>query len=198
MPVQSDERADELTALTQALHAEISERQQVEKALRESETRYRNLVHEVRDGLFMVDARGVITFASRSLVRIHGVDDPEQLVGRSLLELFVPIERNRIQEVFDRAVETGATTEVVETKIVRPDGEGIFIEVKASPILEQGVVRGFQGTLRDVTERKQAEERIHLQMMALEAAANGIIITNRNGIILWANPAFAVLTGYSL
>ena len=51
-------------------------------------------------------------------------------------------------------------------------------------------------TLRDVTDRKRAEEAFHLQTSALEAAANGIVITDAESRITWVNPAFTRLTGY--
>ncbi|TAL40422.1 MAG: PAS domain S-box protein, partial [Methylovulum sp.] len=66
-PMRSDEPTEELTVSNRALRAQIAEYQRAEKALRESEARYRALVSEVSDGLFVVDARGVITFANRSL-----------------------------------------------------------------------------------------------------------------------------------
>jgi PAS domain S-box-containing protein len=52
--------------------------------------------------------------------------------------------------------------------------------------------------VRDISERRRSEERLHLQTSALEAAANGIVITDRRGIILWVNRAFTTLTGYGL
>jgi PAS domain S-box-containing protein len=54
------------------------------------------------------------------------------------------------------------------------------------------------GTLTDISERKMAEEEIHLKSAALEAAANAVVITDRDGSIRWANPAFGALTGYSI
>src|ERR1019366_10311093 len=50
---------------------------------------------------------------------------------------------------------------------------------------------------RDITQRKEVERQINLQVTALNAAANGIVITDKKGEILWANPAFTRLTGYS-
>jgi PAS domain S-box-containing protein len=49
----------------------------------------------------------------------------------------------------------------------------------------------------DITDRKKAEEELRLQSAALKAAANAIVITDRSGSIVWVNPAFTMLTGYS-
>jgi len=54
------------------------------------------------------------------------------------------------------------------------------------------------GTLTDITERKEAEEEIQLKSAALEATANAVVITDRDGLIKWANPAFGKLTGYTI
>jgi PAS domain S-box-containing protein len=50
--------------------------------------------------------------------------------------------------------------------------------------------------IKEVNERKQAESQLHIQTTAMEAAANGIVITDCNGTIKWANPAVAQITGY--
>jgi PAS domain S-box-containing protein len=52
--------------------------------------------------------------------------------------------------------------------------------------------------IHDVTERRKAEAQLKLQAVVLESAANAIVITNKDGLIQWANPAFTNLTGYSL
>ena len=52
--------------------------------------------------------------------------------------------------------------------------------------------------IHDVTERRKAEAQLKLQAVVLESAANAIVITNKDGLIEWANPAFTNLTGYSL
>ncbi len=198
--MRSDEPTEELAALNQALRAEITERQRAEEALRESETKYRTLVDELSDGLFVVDAQGVITYANPSLAKIHGVESPEQLVGRSFLERIAPIEMNRVRELFVRAVETGTTPEVVETQIVRQDGESVFVEVKPAPILDRGRVVGLRGILRDITEHKRSEltqRKTHdLLMAAVDASPMGIAVLNREGNVMVWNPAAERIFGW--
>lgn len=64
---------------------------------------------------------------------------------------------------------------------------------------EASLARSQQASIeQEVTRRKEAESQMHLQAAALEAAANGIVLTDREGKILWANPAFSRMTGYSV
>jgi len=60
------------------------------------------------------------------------------------------------------------------------------------------VIRRALREARERSERKRAEQQVHIQAMALEAAANGIIITDKEGAILWANTAFCNMTGYAI
>ena len=61
---------------------------------------------------------------------------------------------------------------------------------------EAGHILRFIGTVLDITEQKRAAEVLHLQSNALQAAANGVVITDQNASILWVNDAFTALTGY--
>ncbi len=197
---QVHERTKELATSNRVFQAEIDERERVAEALRVSEKQYRALVSEIHDGLFVVDAQGVITFANRSLAKIHGVESPEQIVGRSFLEFIAPVELNRVQELFVRAVETGAPAEVIETQIVRPDGESAFVEVTPVPILEDGRVVGFRGILRDVTERKRSELALrkthNLLATVIDASPMGIAVLDREGNVRLWNPAAERIFGW--
>jgi len=198
--VRAHEHTKELAAANEALRVAIAEHQRAEEALRVSEGKYRALVSEINDGLFVVDAQGVITLANRSLAKIHGVESPEHLVGRSFLEFIAPVELNRVKELFGRAVETRIPAEVVETQIVRPDGESVFVEVKPVPILEDGGVVGFRGILRDVTERKRSELALRktydLLMAVVEASPMGITILDLDGNVRLWNPAAERIFGW--
>ena len=74
-------------------------------------------------------------------------------------------------------------------------GEPVFVDMHTRPISWQG--RGATlVSLHDVSARRSAEARIEMQAKALEAAANGIYIIEKGGVISWANSAFAAMTGY--
>ena len=72
------------------------------------------------------------------------------------------------------------------------------MEVRGRLLYEDGKAVGVRGIARNVTERKRVEQQVRLQEAALEFAAIGIVITDREGNILWVNAAFTALSGYPL
>ena len=81
------------------------------------------------------------------------------------------------------------------TRHRRKDGAVLDVEISANHLPLSG--GRFFCFLRDVTEQKRAEGALRLQSAALNAAANGIVISDRQGTIVWVNPAFTTLTGHS-
>jgi PAS domain S-box-containing protein len=141
-----------------AVQRDITARKRAEAALRESEAKYRDLVDEVNDGFYMSDLDGVLTFVNRALARVLGFDHPEALVGRNFLEFVPPAKVSELTERYQAAMATGTGTELITTEIVRRDGTSAFIEIKPQVMMEGGRRAGNRGTLRDITERKRAEE----------------------------------------
>ncbi|MGD0017505.1 MAG: PAS domain S-box protein, partial [Verrucomicrobiia bacterium] len=93
--------------------------------------------------------------------------------------------------------EASSTGRIIEAVHRRKDGTTFPIESSMRWVTIDGQ-KFLQDIVRDITARKQAEAQLHLQTTALESAANGIVITNRDGEIQWANSAFSTLTGYSI
>ncbi|MEW5918598.1 MAG: PAS domain S-box protein, partial [Gemmatimonadota bacterium] len=142
-----------------------------QRILRESEKKYRALVSEINDGFFTTDTSGIFTFANEALAEIYGCKDAEELVGRSFLEFIAPELRDEIVKEFRKDMENGKTPEMRETPIVRKDGSTVFIEVKPVPVFEEDRLTGTRGVVRDITERKRAEERIRRESARSEALA---------------------------
>ena len=76
-------------------------------------------------------------------------------------------------------------------------GGGHFETLKTPYYGPDGELLGLIGVSRDITDRKRADEQMRLQVAALQAAANGIVIVDREGTIQWVNASFTNLTGYS-
>jgi PAS domain S-box-containing protein/putative nucleotidyltransferase with HDIG domain len=143
-----------------ALLSMLEDQKRSEKELRESEDKYRGLVTEISDGIFITDNRGAITFANPALARIHGFDHPDQMLGRTFQEFIAPAMLNEVGRYFQQVVEGEPPQVALNTEIVRPDGTHAVIEVVASVEQSGGKAVRTHGVVRDITERKQREEQI--------------------------------------
>jgi PAS domain S-box-containing protein len=152
-----------------------------------------------------------------ALIFIAGADPPflqhyvspqvETLVGVSVaewmaepymfLKLLHPDDRDRVVRETAEARQAGRVGRI-DFRLVKRDGSiGWFRSEFVFPPPEAGEPQTLQGVMVDITERRLAGAQMHLQATALEAAANAIIITDRQGVILWVNHAFTTLTGYA-
>ena len=166
------------------------------EALHVSEERYRGVAETTNAGISILDADGIFTYSNPALSEISGYT-AQELLGMPLARFIEPDEYHQIQlETEDR--KQGISNQY-ETKMKRKDGEVRTIIVSASPLTSKdGDFEGTQAIITDITERVKMEAQLKLQSLALESAANAIVITDGKGSIQWANPAFSVLTGYSL
>ncbi len=177
----------------QAIIRNTTERTRAEEALRESEERYRALVDSAPDAI-IVHRDGKLLYANPEALGLYGAGSFQELAARNIMELVAP-EEAAIAAERVRMLMAGKNVPLREGFIIRLDGQRVPTEVVSSPIDYQGG-RAAQAIIRDVTDRKRAEEEMRLQATALQAAANGIVITDREGNIQWVNDAFTRLTGY--
>lgn len=180
---------------TVGIARDITERKQIEQALRESENRHRELLNSQDDGVVIADTKQVFVFANPAVGRILGLP-AEELIGRGLRE-FMDDEQQKILDHQVALRKTGKKSSY-EVEMTAADGARRQVLIDGTPKVDKdGCFSGTFAVLRDVTEHKRTEEKLHLQTSALVATANGIVITDRSGCILWVNPAFTELTGYS-
>lgn len=172
--------------------------QEMLDALTESEAKFRGLVSAAPDAMVLADKTGHIVLANDEAERLFGYEQQE-LLGMPV-EMLVP-ERFRNRHVEHRdAYFTAPVMRPMgvgpELYGVRKDGSEFPVDIKLSyyPTKDGGIAIA---AIRDVTDRKQAEAQLYLRTTALEAAANGIVITDREGTIVWVNPAATPLTGYT-
>jgi PAS domain S-box-containing protein len=170
------------------------EKQRLARAVRDSEERYR-LIHEnINDAIFLADLEGRLIFSNRRGEELAGYRQ-EEFVGRPLLSLLTP-EGARLAQFRLGGGAGGPLLPFFECEIIRKEGSRIWVEANVTNVVKDGRVVGRLGVMRDITERRQAEQELHLQSTALESAANAILITDREGAIIWINSAFTSLTGY--
>ena len=137
---------------------DITERKKGEKALQESEEKYRRLVHDSLDAVIIVQGLHV-RFVNQGALRMWGFKREEEMVGRLVTDLVAPEYRELIEER-GRARERGEVVpDRYEFKALRKEGSEFHAELLVSNIIYEGVV-ARQGVIRDITERKRLEDEL--------------------------------------
>jgi PAS domain S-box-containing protein len=176
---------------------DITKRKKAEEAVKSSERRLSALVANGLDFISLLDAQGNLLWESPSTNSLLGYRFNEFL-GRNILELAHPEDLEWVQRQLAELAAAPGSRQSGVFRMKRADGEYRWIEAVASNFLDDPAVNAIVINYRDITERIEAEGKLRLQSAALEASANSIIISNREGFIQWANPAFTALTGYKV
>ncbi len=137
---------------------DVTARKLAERALRESEARFRDLAERSFDVIFSADEEGRITYISPSVWRMGGYTSDE-LIGMPWAGYLLAPEDERLVNACER-VHRGETVEGLQLSVRRRDGTVAYIEFNVSPNVRDGVVVGAHGIGRDVTERWIAEEAL--------------------------------------
>jgi two-component system cell cycle sensor histidine kinase/response regulator CckA len=180
---------------------DISARVEAERALRDSEARYRELIENAHDLIATVDLEQRLTSVNRAFEHALGYTRAE-LVGMPLA-LVVPDDwHDRLAEALEVKVAQDLPGTTYEHELLAKDGRRISVEVSSSLILSNGEAVGTQAVCRDVSERKAAEfqlrENEELFRTAFEDAATGMLLCTPTGVIRRANAKAAELLGYSI
>jgi PAS domain S-box-containing protein len=152
-----------------ALVEDISDRKYAELALQQSEARFRDLIEQTSDWIWQTDERGTFIYVSPQVEIILGYT-VEQVLGRTILEFMEPIERDRFAPIFRAQAQSHQPFTRLEKTLIHRDGHPIILETSGSPILDAGILHGYRGIARDITERKQAEVRLEQAKQDAEAA----------------------------
>jgi len=155
-----------------ALAREIAERKRVESELHQAEAKYRSIFENAVEGIFQTTPSGRYIDVNLSLARIYGYETPESLVN-SLTDirgqLYVD---NARRDEFARQLQEQLTVSGFESQIYRRNGEVIWITESARAVRDSaGKLLYYEGTVQDITARKNAERELQSAKAAAEAAA---------------------------
>ena len=143
-----------------ALRNEIDDRKLAELAARKSEDKYRNILETIQEGYFEVDLAGNFVFWNESLVQLLGYRH-ERMAGLNYRAYTRDGHSAAVFEVFSQVYRTGQPVTSFGWEIIRPDGSQRYAEASAGPIRgEDDQIVGFRGIVRDVTARRNAEDRL--------------------------------------
>jgi PAS domain S-box-containing protein len=171
------------------------ERDRLQRQLVASESRYRRLFETAKDGILILDASsGEVTDVNPFLLQLLGYTRDE-LLGMRLWEIgaFKNIEKSKL--AFEELQNNGYIR-YEDLPVMTRSGNSVAVEF-VSNVYEELEKKVIQCNIRDITARKQVEQRVHLVTQALQSAANGIALTDHRGSVIWVNAAFCSMTGYT-
>jgi PAS domain S-box-containing protein len=171
----------ELRDTLESLKQEVIDRIRVEEALREGEEKYRTILNSIQEGYYEVDLSGNMLFCNDSLCGIIGYSRDE-LIGMNNRQYMPSEAYKRVYDTFLRVYDTGEATKAFDWEVVTKDGAKKIVEASVTLIRDaKGTANGFRGVVRDITDRKKAEEqsKLHQQqlMQASKMAALGVLVS---------------------
>ncbi|MCU7921940.1 MAG: EAL domain-containing protein [Candidatus Thiodiazotropha sp. (ex Dulcina madagascariensis)] len=165
--------------------------------LKASEQRYHSVVDNIKEVIFQVDGQGQLSFLNPAWCEITGFPVEESL-DTPFLDFVHPDDRQGIAGLFGAQTQHKRSDSQYEIRCLHKEKDFRLVEIYARPTLDRAdTVVGISGTLIDITDRKQAEEKLHLAANVFTHAREGITITDAEGTIIEVNEAFTQVTGYS-
>ena len=186
---------------------DITPRKQTERALQESERKYRSLTDDVLDttevGIFILDAAFNIVWVNRTMGRFFSFQR-EDVIGKPKRELI----RQSIARIFEdpdgfarkvlATYDNNTYSEKFECHVLAGEGrEERWLQHWSQPVRSGLYAGGRVEHYYDITERKQNEAQQKRLVSALEQSGESVMVTDQNATILYVNQAFERLTGYA-
>jgi two-component system NtrC family sensor kinase len=155
---------------------DITELKQAEEALVESEEKLRLIFESVADGITMTDLEGVIVRLNEAVVRLHGYDTKEELIGKRALSLISEADRAKAEENLKMTLEKGYSG-TLEYTFLKKDGSEFPAELSATLLVDaSGNPSGLVAITKNITERKKMQEQLILtdRLASIGELASGI------------------------
>ncbi|MFP5274929.1 response regulator [Coleofasciculus sp.] len=191
-----NERTQELTQVNEKLEREIKERIQVAEALFEAEEKYRSIFENAGWGIFQTTPDGCYLSANPALARIYGYTSPSALISRLTdCEHQLYVDQNQRAE-FKRLIHQQGAVSSFESQVYRQDGSIIWISENTRAVRDgNGVLLYYEGSVEDISARKQAAEQLQASEQKLrqiiDLVPHFIFAKNLDGQFILVNQAIA-------
>ena len=180
LEIRVQERTAELTKNYEELKQEITERKQAEKALRESEDKYRNIYHNTQVGLYRSRlSDGKMLMVNNRMAEIFGYDSPEKTVAEYVASEHY-VDPGAREKLLDIISEHNKFTNF-ETLMTKRDGSPVWIQYSGTLVSEKGY---FEGVATDITEQKKAEKALRESEGKYRSLINDVLDTSDIGIFI--------------
>jgi PAS domain S-box-containing protein len=208
LEVRVQERTAELTVANEDLRREMEARTRAKEALRQAEEKYRSIFENAVEGIFQTTPEGRYLSANSSLALIYGYATPQEMIETLTdigPQLYVDPTR---RDEFVRLLQEQSIVSGLESQVYRKDGSVIWISENARAVRDpSGALLYYEGTVEDISARKQAEEallaanveiqetRQYLERL-IESSTDAIISTDKGGTLVLFNKGAEAMLGY--
>ncbi len=177
------------------------QRRLAEKALRDSEAKFRGLFESIAEGVYQSAWDGRLLSVNPAFVSIMGYGSAEELYALPSVAMLYWNPADRAE--FARQVESEGEIRNAEFRMRRRDGQQVVILENARAVRDAGnKIIGYEGTIADITERKRAEQAVFAEkeraQVTLQSIGDAVISTDADGRIEYINPVAETLTAWSL
>lgn len=177
----------------------LEERKREDEKLRYNEEYFRSLIEKAEDLIAIINEDGTVRYVSPSVEKISGYP-PEEVLGRSFLDLVHPDDVSGIVDLIYQHVNEPGATVSLEVRLCHRYESWRTVEVIAKNLLFSPVIGGIVINARDISERKRAEEMLMRSEVyfrsLIESASDLITVLDMDGNILYESPSVKRLFGY--
>jgi PAS domain S-box-containing protein len=190
-PFGDPKLVEQLVTLFQLRASAELERQMAEEKLRDSEDRYRSLLEDSHLAFALWQDRRFL-YVNPAFAELLGFERPEQVIGKSIEEYIHPDDWEVMAERYQRRLRGEYVETRFEARLVRRDGRVRWVELNTT-LRDYYGAPSIQATASDIHDRRLAEEALRTSeeryRRLVEDMAEGIIVIDRDGAFLFANPA---------
>ncbi len=174
---------------------DITKRIEIERALQESEEKFRSIAENISDIIYITDSKGIINYVSPNSIKLGYT--PEECIGKHFGDFLMEGELGKAAPAIQRTIDSERLNSSILLLVSHKNGSKVFAEFSGSPFKIANENIGTLGLLRDVSDKINREVELRKLSRAVEQSPASIVITDTNGIIEYVNPRFCEVTGYS-
>ncbi len=188
------ELAKTFNIMASEINRKITDLALLNDSLKESESKYRTLVENLPQGIFLKNKKLEYVSCNHKYAMDIGLNETD-IAGKTDFDLFSKKRADEIRKSDEKILSNPELNET-EQSYIRNGKVHYFLVVKTPVWDKQGDVSGLLGIYSDITERKEAETELVRLMSAIEQVVEIIVITDKDGAIQYVNPSFETVTGY--
>ncbi len=175
---------------------DITERKNAEKAIQESEKKFRSMIEHSAEAITLINQKGEVIYESPSVTKLTGYPIEER-IGKSALETIYDKDRKKILNLLNEIRSEKGKTVSAKFRAVRKDGTIWWVEGTGINRLQDPNIAAIIINYRDITLQKEAEDRLRLTQFGIDHSKIAIFQLDDDGKIYYANDQACKSLGYT-